>query len=1098
MIINNLSGKAGSIFLIVLISFVVTATAQKESSTDDESRITSKLVNGLKFRGIGPALMSGRIIDFAVNPEKTSEYYVGVASGGVWKTVNSGITWTPVFDNQKSYSIGCVTMDPNNHNVVWVGTGENNSQRSVSYGDGVYKSLDGGKSWKNMGLKTSEHIGNIVVDPRNSNIVYVASQGPLWGPGGERGLYKSTNGGENWERILDISENTGVSDIVMDHEDHNVLYAVAYQRRRHVWTLINGGPESALYKSTDAGTTWRKIKKGLPGGDVGRIGLAISPVNANFLYAIIEAPDKKGGIYRSTDRGESWKKMNSYVSTSPQYYQELVAHPKDAECFLSLDTWTKITRDGGESFERLGNKSRHVDDHALWLDPDDTDHYLIGGDGGIYESYDGGKNWDFKANLPVTQFYRVAVDNAMPFYNVYGGTQDNNTQGGPSRTTSANGIVNSDWFITKGGDGFEIAIDPKNPNIVYSQSQYGWLVRFNKENGERISIKPMEGKSDDPYRWNWDSPLIISPHSNTRLYFAANILFRSDDRGNSWKAVSGDLTRQIDRNNLKVMDKVWSVDAVAKNASTSIFGNIVSLSESPLKEGLIYAGTDDGLINVTEDGGNEWRKIEEFPSVPEGTYVSCLLSSQYKANTVYACFDNHKKADFKPYILRSDDAGRSWRAINGNLAGDETVYSMAEDHINPDLLFIGTEFGVYFTVDGGIEWVKLKAGLPAIAVKDLSIQKRENDLVLGTFGRGFYILDDYSPLRDIDNVVNNTSAYIFPVKDALLYIESRPLGGGRKASQGEAYYTAPNPSYGTVFTYFLKDTIRTRKAMRKKEEKKFEKSGGDLSFPTYDELRKEDTEEKPYLLFTVYDERDNVIRRFKKPPKPGVNRISWNLRTHGTTLSDYGNNESELYNGPSGYLVAPGKYKVILSKSVDGELTQLSGPVDFVVKPLYKDIEGLKVNSELMKLRSDFAELNRVAQGIIDMAHELEERVDNIRKALHITPKATAEMFAEAKGMDNELKSILLQLEQDKTISSRNAAVPQTIRSRMSYIQYGIYASSEPPTITMKEQYKIVTEETEDIISELKKLKEVDIKSLEDQMEKAGAPYTPGRIPELK
>lgn len=1093
----NPGRKLISVVLMVFLIWAVPSAAQKKSSAEDKSGISSKLVTGLKFRSIGPALMSGRIIDFAVNPEKHSEYYVAVASGGVWKTINSGTTWTPIFDKQKSYSIGCVTMDPNNHNVVWVGTGENNSQRSVSYGDGVYKSIDGGKSWKNMGLKSSEHIGKIVIDPRNSDVVYVAAQGPLWGPGAERGLYKTTDGGKNWERILDISENTGVNEVHMDPENPDVLYATSYQRRRHVFTLINGGPESAIYKSTDAGKSWRKLKKGLPGGDVGRIGLAVSPVNTNVIYAIIEAADKKGGIFRSVDKGESWKKMNSYVSTSPQYYQELVAHPENVDCFFSLDTWTKITKDGGKTFKSLGNKSRHVDDHALWIDPDDMDHYLIGGDGGIYESYDGGKNWTFKANLPITQFYRVSVDNALPFYNVYGGTQDNNTQGGPSRTTSASGIVNSDWFITKGGDGFESVIDPEDPNIVYSQSQYGWIVRYNKENGEKISIKPMEAKGEEPYRWNWDSPLIISPHSHTRLYFAANKIFRSDDRGNSWKTISGDLSKQTDRNKLKVMDKVWSVDAVAKNASTSVYGNIVSLTESPLREGLIYAGTDDGLINITEDGGLDWRKIEKFTSVPEGTYVSCLLTSQHEANTVYACFDNHKRADFHPYIIKSEDAGKSWKSVTGNLPDNEIVYSIVEDHENPKLLFIGTEFTVYFTINGGENWIKLNAGLPTIAVKDIAIQKRENDLVLGTFGRSFYILDDYSPLRYLDDETLNQSCHIFPVKDALLFIESRPLGGGGKASQGGGYFTAKNPPHGAIFTYFLKDTIRTLKALRKQKEKKLSKSGSDIPFPSYDDLRKEDTEEKPYLLFTIYDEQDNVVRRLKKPTKAGINRVSWDLRTHGTSFSPYGNKEGELYNGPTGYLVSPGKYKVRISKNVNGELTELAGPVDFLVKPLYKDQLDKTENDELIKARKEFAELNRVAKGIIKAAHELEQRMDNIQKALHITPNANPEMFDEAKRIDKELKTIFLQLEPDEVYDSRNAAVPQTINSRMNYL-YRTFSNSFPPTQTMKEQYDIVKEEIDIILQDLNKLIDVDVNNLEIQMEKAGAPYTPGRIPEFK
>ena len=429
-----------------------------QTNDSDKGIWSSKIFEGLKWRSIGPAIASGRITDFAVNFERSSEYYVATASGGIWKTVNSGTTYQPIFDKQGSYSIGCITIDPNNPFVIWVGTGENNSQRSVGYGDGVYRSRDGGKNWENMGLKNSQHIGKIVVDPRNSNIVYVASQGPLWKAGGDRGLYKTTDGGKTWKAVLTISQHTGVSDLVYDPRDPDVLYVSAYQRRRHVWTLINGGPESAIYKSEDAGASWRKIEKGLPEVDMGRIGLAISPVNPDILYAIIETSGKKGGIFRSSYRGETWEKRNNMISTSPQYYQELVCDPRNEYRVYSLDTWTQVTNDGGKTWSRLGNKNRHVDDHALWIDPNDTNHYIIGGGGGIYESWDRAQTWDFKSNLPVTQYYKVAVDDEEPFYNVYGGTQDNFSMGGPSRTTNIAGIVNSDWYMTLGGDGFESQI----------------------------------------------------------------------------------------------------------------------------------------------------------------------------------------------------------------------------------------------------------------------------------------------------------------------------------------------------------------------------------------------------------------------------------------------------------------------------------------------------------------------------------------------------------------------------------------------------------------------------------------------------------------
>ncbi len=402
-----------------------------------EDRFTAETFSGLKLRSIGPALTSGRIGDLAVDPEDHSTIYVAVASGGVWKTTNAGTTWTPIFDGEGSYSIGCVTLDPNNSNVVWVGTGENNSQRSVGYGDGVYKSLDGGGSWTKMGLESSEHIGKIVVDPRDSDVVYVAAQGPLWAPGGDRGLYKTTDGGKTWAAVLEISENTGVSDLVVDPRDPDVLYAAAYQRRRHVWTLVNGGPESALHKSTDGGATWRKLAGGLPSGDVGRIGLAISPADPDVVYAMVEAALDGGGFYRSTDRGETWKKVNDYVSGSPQYYQELIADPHDADRVYSMDTWMQVTEDGGKTWESVPETYKHVDNHALWIDPGDTDHLLAGCDGGLYETFDRGATWRFFFNLPVTQFYKIAVDNDQPFYNVYGGTQDNFTLGGTSRTTSA-------------------------------------------------------------------------------------------------------------------------------------------------------------------------------------------------------------------------------------------------------------------------------------------------------------------------------------------------------------------------------------------------------------------------------------------------------------------------------------------------------------------------------------------------------------------------------------------------------------------------------------------------------------------------------------
>ncbi|PLX14355.1 MAG: glycosyl hydrolase, partial [Marinilabiliales bacterium] len=681
------------LFLLVFMFSSTNLLAKKEEPKEEKDPINSEILSGLKFRSIGPAYASGRIADFAVNPNITSEFYVAVASGNIWKTENNGITFKPVFESYGSYSIGALDMDPKNSNVVWAGTGENNHQRALGYGDGIYKTVDGGESWENMGLKESRHIGMIAIDPNNTDIVYVAAEGSAWGPGGERGLYKTIDGGKTWIKALNISENTGVNNVILDPRDANTIYVTTEQRRRHVHTKIGGGPESGVQKSTDGGKTWKKIEKGLPEVHKGGMGIAISPVNPDYLYLIVEAAEDKGGFYRSTNRGESWERMSDH-SSSGQYYNEIYCDPVDVDKVFSVETVSVVTYDGGKTWNRLGLDNRHVDDHALWIDPENTDHWMIGGDGGVYITYDDGKNYRQVSNLPVTQFYRVGVDYDYPFYNVTGGTQDNNSCVGPSRTISRDGITSDDWIVTIGGDGFWSQIDPKNPNIIYNEYQYGNVYRYDKKSGEELYIKPQPAKGELTYKWNWNSPLIISPHKNTRLYLAANVLFKSEDRGNTWEVISDDLTAKIDRNTWPVMGKYWSADAVVKDVSTSQFGMIISLVESPVKEGLIYTGTDDGVISITDDGGKNWRQIKSFPGIPSNTYVSDIFASRYDENVVYASFDNRKRDDFKPYLLMSTDKGNTWKQITAGFPENGTIHTIEQDHVNKDLLFAGTEFGV--------------------------------------------------------------------------------------------------------------------------------------------------------------------------------------------------------------------------------------------------------------------------------------------------------------------------------------------------------------------------------------------------------------------
>jgi photosystem II stability/assembly factor-like uncharacterized protein len=1067
--------------------------------------------SGLELRSIGPAVTSGRVADIAVDPTDKKHWFVAVASGGVWKTENGGTTWTPVFDGEGSYSIGCVTIDPRNPNVVWVGTGENNAQRSVGYGDGVYKSEDGGKSWKNVGLKASEHVGRILVHPKDSNVVYVAAQGPLWAPGGDRGLYKTEDGGKTWNAVLTISENTGVSDVVMDPRDPDTLIAAAWQRRRHVFTLVNGGPESGLHKTTDGGKTWKKLTSGLPKEkkltsglpkeEMGRIGLAFAPAEPDTVYALVEtaAANKAGGTFRSTNRGETWEKQGDYNPGGPMYYQELFVDPKDPERLYSMDVFLKVSDDAGKTWRNLGERYKHVDNHAMWIDPGDTDHYLVGCDGGLYESFDRGATWRFFENLPVTQFYRVDVDNSSPVYFVYGGTQDNNTLGGPSRTFNAHGIANHDWFVTWGGDGFHARIDPTDPNIVYSTLQYGVLGRYDRKSGEAVLIQPQEKPGDEPLRWNWDSPLVLSPHKPTRLYFAAQRVFRSEDRGDSWTPVSGDLTRQIDRNKLKVMGEVWGPDAVAKGQSTSFYGNIVSLEESPLVEGLLYVGTDDGLVQVTEDGGKTWRRQEAFPGVPETTYVSDLFASRFDANVVYAAFNNHKNGDFKPYLLRSGDRGRTWASVAADLPARGSVWTIAEDTVDRDLLFVGTEFGLFFSRDGGKKWVQLKGGLPTIAVRDLAPQKREGDLVVATFGRGFYVLDDLTPLRVAKPADLEKEELTFPVKRALAYVPSTPFGLKEKAFLGETFYTAPNPPFGAVFTYYLKEEVKTKRKARLDAEKEAEKKGTEAAYPDAAALRAEAREEDPAVVLTVKDADGNVVRRVTGPVKAGVHRVAWDLRfpaSNPTSLKPAPTAvENPFADAPTGPLAVPGTYTVSFEKRVDGVLSPFGDPQTFPVESL--GLQTLKAADaeDLLAFERKTARLQRAVLGAIEAAEEAQGRLKVAKKAIDDTPAAEAKLGDEARRIERALDDLLVGLQGDRVMAGRNEPTAMSTVDRVQAIVGTQWSATVAPTGTSREAYAFAAEAFEKQLATLRTLVETDLRALEEAMEKAGAPWTPGRVP---
>jgi len=1096
-----------NLFITLILGFLISlnpAGAQKKKNTikegvkDTLNKETglSSTFSGLSFRSIGPAWASGRISDFAVNPKNHSEIYAGVGAGNIWKTINNGTTWTPVFDKYGAYAIGCLAIDPENPSVIWAGTGENTHQRQLGYGDGVYKSEDAGASWKNMGIKDSRQIGMIAIDPRNTDVVYIAAEGSIWGPGGDRGLYKTTDGGLTWNKVLNISDNTGVNNVLLDPRNPDVIYATSEQRRRHVFTKIGGGPESAAFKSKDAGKTWNKIMNGLPTVDIGGMGIAISPVNPDVLYIIMEAAGESSGFYRTVDRGASWEKMSSYAS-SGQYFNEIYCDPKNVDKIYSLETVSKVTLDAGKTWANIGNNQRHVDDHAIWIDPTDTKHMYIGGDGGIYESFDEGKNYIFKSNLPVSQFYRVSVDNALPFYNVYGGTQDNNSMGGPSRNINRDGVVNADWKITVGGDGFWVANDPSDENIVYTESQYGNAALWDKKSEESINIRPVPRKGEKTYRWYWDTPIIISPHQKERIYMAAERVFRSDDRGRSWEVISGDLTRNEDRNQFKVMDKFWSIDAVAKDVSTSLWGLIVSLSESKVKKDLIYAGTDDGVIAVTEDGGKNWTRITTFPGIPEYTYVSDILPDKFDENVVYASFNNMLRDDFKPYILKSSDKGKTWTPIANKLPDNGTIHTIEQDNVNQNLLFAGSEFGFYFSIDGGNEWIEFKSGLPTIAVRDIAIQEREADLVLGTFGRGIFILDDYSPLRNFKKDMLQKEALIFPVKDSKMYVQSNGFD-----NQGSTYFKSPNPDFGATFTYFVKDVPKTAKAIRQEKEKALFAKGEPIPQPSIAELDAESKEIKPYLIFTITDESSNIVKRLYKAASKGINRITWNFTYESispvtaTKYDPVGGTSGRRDGG--GIQVMPGTYKVSLALFSKGEMRELAGPESFVCKPIGLSTfpaTDQKAKYEWIKGASEVA---RSIYGTISYTGELVNKVNAVMQAIHETPAASDDLMKEAERINDELNKLMFIFNGPEAKASEEELPPMELplAKRLSEMASATYGISGDITIAAKEQLDILKSEFPPVLARVKKAGE-DLEKLDKQLDAVKAPWTPGRVPTL-
>ena len=1065
------------VFLLAIAAGSITtglsANAQKaKTSTEKQAPKTafnaasydSSMLQEFAWRPIGPAVTSGRVVDLAVaeGPNRTGQMgtllYAAAASGGVWKSVNAGTTWEPVFDKQTTASIGDIALAPSNSEIVWVGTGEANNQRSSSWGDGVYKSENGGKTWQNMGLRTSQHIGRIVVHPTNPNIVYVAAVGPLWTDGGERGLYKTTDAGKTWKAVLTISQHTGVTDVIMDPTDPNVMYAAAFQRQRKAYSFVGGGPESGIYKSTDAGDTWTRLKEGLPTGDIGRIGLDVSRSQPRTIYATLET--KTPEIYRSDDYGASWKKTGTYFEY-PWYMSQIRVDPKNPDRVYLLGVPIFVSEDGGAT-SRPTAQSAHVDYHAMWIDPTDPDHFIVGNDGGVYITHDRGQTMDFVSNLPIAQYYAIDLDNRLPFYYVYGGLQDNNSWAGPSQTRNRQGITSSDWYVTVGGDGFYSAVDPTDPSVVYAESQNGGIVRYDVKTGEQKSIQPQPKYGSQNLRWNWSVPIVISPHDHNTVYFGAQYLFRSPYRGDSWEQLGGDLTRHLDRDKLPLMGKTWTDSAVARHAGTAEFGNISTIDESPMKKGLIYVGTDDGLIQMSRDGGATWTKIDKFPGVPDMTYVSRVVASSHDEGTVYATFDGHRSNDFKAYVLKSADYGKTWTSISSNLPVS-SVQVIREHPRAGSLLFIGNEVGAFYSANGGGSWSKLQYNLPTVAVHDIKIHPRENDLVIGTHGRGIFIIDDITPLEKLADADRAGKFYVFPVKPVTLFNYNGSVPGGLRGAGalGERSFSAPNPPFGSTLTYYVKDSLPKGRS----------------------------------LTLAILDSTGKRIRDLTVNTKAGMHRATWDLRL----AAPYYNPTPRVGRGggqPQGAFVLPGRYLARLTLAGKDSL-----PASFVETPVVVNADPLVALTPseyqaLHALRLNAADQQARVQAVVRSAELIKDQMTEVKNALK-SVQGSDSLLKQTTAVGKEIDSILKSVRGEQggppaDADDKNKYQP-SIQDRVNQVASEIGDVTSPPTQLQRETLDMAMKDLARETARLNTLLTARVPALNKALDAAGVPWTVGR-----
>ena len=1076
------------VFTILLLFSSFDIAAQRRKKNEDNTKTSPLPLEAFEFRNIGPAFLSGRIADIVFHPENDNIWYVAVGSGGVWKTENAGTTWTPLFDDQASYSTGCISLDPQNPATIWVGTGENVGGRHVAYGDGIYRSKDGGKSWENKGLKKTEHLSKIIVHPDNSDVVWVAAQGPLWNKGGERGVYKTNNGGETWKRVLGDNAWTGATDIMIDPRNPQILYAATWDRHRTVAALMGGGPGSGIHKSIDGGESWVELTNGLPQSNMGKIGLAISPQQPDVVYAAIELDRTKGGVYRSADQGASWTKMSDAVSgaTGPHYYQELYASPHKFDRLYLMNVRVLTSEDGGKTFVQLKEEKKHSDNHAIVFKKDDPNYIMLGTDAGIYESFDLAQNWRYHKNLPLTQYYKVAVNDAKPFYHIFGGTQDNGSTGGPSATDEREGISNKHWYKTLFADGHQSATDPEFNDIIYAETQQGGLHRVDLTTGEQVLVQPQASIGEPHERFNWDAPILVSPHDPATLYFASYRVWKSTNRGDEWTPISGDLTRNEERLSLPIMGRQQSWDNPWDVGAMSNYNTITSLSESPLQAGLLYAGTDDGFIQVSENSGEQWNKIPVTRlGLPARSFVNDIKADLHDENIVYAVLDNHKEGDFNPYLYKSNDRGQTWTSLSKNLPKRTLLWRIVQDHINKNLFFLATEFGVYTSLDGGVNWQKLP-GTPNMSFRDLVIQKRENDLVAASFGRGFYVLDDYSALREMTPEVLKTKATLFQPRTAKWYIPRSNLG-----NTGADFYIADNPTFGAVLTYHLADDFSSLKKERKKREKALNKKKANIPFPGYDAIDKENDESTAKVWITIRDKEGNIIRHLQQKAKKGTHRIAWDLRHNSSQAINpkQSNNGRRNARGP---MVIPGQYTAQLSIEKEGIVSPVGEAVEVNVEAIREGVLKGVDYATLDRYRKEITTVQNDLQRLMDQYDQAETTLKGLKKAVSHTPASPAQFIEELFMIEKSMKDIQRKAEGSPARAEIGERNPPTVQNHMRTAYRGM-TTTYGPTPLHRNSLNIAQAILEELRPEIEAIRLQKLPALIEKLKEAGAPYIIGQ-----